>query len=454
MKLSARSKDYLVPEYSLTGDLLSFLTCNLQYRYQNKGTLPPSTPIQLWFGEFIHGTMEEAFLRWDNLEDEKKLKFPWDWISEIRPIEEMIDKRLQSRGLYPPDKFYCYHNEPTEKPYSCPDNQHPHKLLYSARAEAAINVWGPHLFPLIDNAELLIKGIRNMPNYEEGKSRSIYYSINGVIDVLSSIKMDEIASLNNFNSGDFNSNNQIKPNLNSNFQSNLDYYTTKNSIEYKNNLKIKNNANENNNKILEYLANNKEFCDKLYSLESEEYEVIIDYKGMKRPSLNTENWTHHEWQILTYAWLRSMQEDAKPVVGGIIFYLNELVPSTEDLLSIQEDYKSEEPTTDVKISNKDLDILLNWNSEKDLPIHYDLSDKFKMDRSIRIVNIEKNLIDSSLKEFDTVVDKIESSTLKEINGIPIKQSWKADGDERTCSACDFRNFCNKNKEMVNNITVP
>ncbi len=448
MKLSARSKDYLVPEYSLTGDLLSFLTCNLQYRYQNKGTLPPSTPIQLWFGEFIHGTMEEAFLRWDNLENKDELNFPWDWRTEIRPIEEMIDKRLQSRGLYPPDEFYCYHNEPTEKAYSCPDNQHPHKLLYSARAEAAINVWGPHLFPLIDNAELLIKGIRNMPNYQEGKSRSIYYSINGVIDVLSSIRMDEIASLNNFNSE--NSLDSIQnSDKKSNFQSNLDSFTT-NSINNQNKI---NNSN-NNNKILEYLANNKEFCDRLYALESDEYEVIIDYKGMKRPSINTENWTHHQWQILTYAWLRSMQEDAKPVVGGIIFYLNELVPSTEDLLSIQEDYKSEEPTTDVQISDKDLDILLNWDSENDLPIHKDLSDKFKMDRSIRIVNIEQELIESSLNEFDEVVDKIESSTLKEINGIPIKQSWKADGDERTCSGCDFRNFCNKNKEMVNNITVP
>ena len=84
MKLSTRSEAYIIPEYSLTGDLLSFLTCNLQYRYQNKGTLPPSMPIQLWFGEFIHGVMEEAFLEWDN----GKKHIEWDWLHDVRPIED------------------------------------------------------------------------------------------------------------------------------------------------------------------------------------------------------------------------------------------------------------------------------------------------------------------------------------------------------------------------------
>ena len=417
MKLSSKSNDYLVPEYSLTGDLLSFLTCNLQYRYQNKGSLPPSTPIQLWFGEFIHGIMEEAFLKWDSLDEEEKSNFPWDWLEEIRPIEEMIDKRLQSRGLYPPTNFYCYNSHPTEKAYSCPDNLHPHKLLYSARAEAAINTWGPHLFPLIKDTELLIKSLRDMPENENRDNRSSYYSINGVVDVLSSIKLED----------------------------------------------FKNNTN---NKIFEYLKNNKEFLDKLNDLENsdkfeiletDEFEIIIDYKGMKRPSLDNKNWMYHEWQILTYAWLRSMKEDSKPVIGGIIFYLNELVPSTQDLIAIQKDYqfnKNNDFNTDVDISDKDFNIIFNWNSEEDKPIHRDLSDKFKRDRSIRIIAIDDNLIESSLKEFDNVVDKIESSTLKEINGFSIKDSWKSNGEDRNCGACDFKNFCNKNEDLIKDIKIP
>lgn len=392
MELSPRSKPYIIPEYSLTGDLISFLTCNLQYRYQNRGTLPPSMPIQLWFGEFIHGVMEESFLEWNA----KKISFPWDWKNQIRPIEEMIDKRLRARGLYPPLDFFCkFESEKNSVLGTCPDKNHPHKLLYSARAEKAINVWGPDLFPLIDSAEVLIKGKRPMPNFDKNNSRSNYYGINGVIDVISSLKINEI----------------------------------------------------NNNKIVKYLKNNKELSKKLKSFD-DEYEVIIDYKGMKRPSLKSNNWFYHQWQILTYSWLRSKQEDSKPIVAGIIFYLNELVPSTEDLIALKQDILN--GCNDVEISDIEESLILNWNEYKDNFIN--LSDKLKEKRSIRIINIEDDSISNALMQFDGVVANIEDSIIKEMKGIPIKNAWNAKGDKRTCDACDFKNFCNK--PLSENMKVP
>ena len=385
MELSPRSKSYIIPEYSLTGDLLSFLTCNLQYRYQNRGTLPPSMPIQLWFGEFIHVVMEESFLKW---RDEKNT-FPWNWKKDIRPIEEMIDMRLRARGLYPPLDFFCKSSE-NEKDIDgkCDDNNHPHKLLYSSRAESSINIWGPDLFPLIDDAEVLIKGKRSMPNFDEDLSRSNYYGINGIIDVISSFKINE---------------------------------------------------NE-DNAIIEYLKQNPEFSKGIKSIKSDEYEIIIDYKGMKRPSTKSNNWKYHKWQLLTYAWLRSKQNDSKPVIAGIIFYLNELVPSTEDLIAIKEDILND--STDVKIEDSEISKILNWDENE---VNYiKMSEKFKKDRSIRTVFIKKDSKINALKEFDSVVSEIENSIISETNGIPIKTAWKAKGDERTCDACDFKSFCSKN----------
>lgn len=405
MKLPSRSKSYMIPEYSLTGDLLSYITCGLQYRYQNKGALPPSKPVQRWFGEFIHGVLEESYNEWKY----GKKEFPWDWKEDIRPIEDLIDLRLQVRGLYPHDEDLFFSiNQPGMNMTIDELNEHDHKKLASARAEKAINIWGKHLFPLIDSAELLIKGVRPMPNYDKNTSRSNYYGINGVVDVLTSTKintMDEQSTLYNFN-----------------------------------------------NKIVQFIKNNLETSD------IEDYEVIIDYKGMKRPPikitdpLSEDKWENHKQQILTYSWLRSKQEDAKDISAGIILYLNELVPSKEDLVLIKEEIKNN--LTDVPEGiefDDDIELIEEWEEDEKAP---NLSEEFKIARSIRFINVNEKEREKALKKFDNVVCDIENSLVSEMKGCKIQDAWKAEADKRTCLACDFRTFCKNNSDITKDFKIP
>ncbi len=400
MALSVKSKPYIIPEYSLTGDLLSYKTCGLQYRYHNRGALPPSTPVQLWFGEFIHGVMEEAYKHWKT--NPATHRFPWSWEGEIREIEMNVNRRLKARGLLPPPPLFCPYDENAQHQGACPDANHPHKRIASQRAEAAINIWGQHLFPLITDAEVKLKGFREIINYQEGIHRSNYYGITGIVDVLTHISLQQAPA---------------------------------------------------GNLILHYIKQNSEIQKMINELETANFEIIIDYKGMRRPPVTLSDgkcnitWDAHEWQILTYAWLRSRQTDAHKPIAGIIFYLNEMVPSAQDDSTLYEEIMNEQ--TDIKPSRKvDLYEIEKWKKgSKKLALSSDLREE----RAIRLIPITELRQTKSLEEFDKVVYEIEEAIIDETNNGSIQACWKPNFVDKTCTACDFKYYCPaaKDKYKVN-----
>src|SRR5438477_6629482 len=129
MELSVRKPPYIIPSYSLTGDLLSFLRCGLQYRYGGLGQLPATRPAQLWFGQFIHGVLEETYRRYRRQRDEHGVGAIAVG-GELGEILDLIARRLAANGLRA-------RNADLES-------------VGRTRALAAVQELGPELFPIIN----------------------------------------------------------------------------------------------------------------------------------------------------------------------------------------------------------------------------------------------------------------------------------------------------------------
>jgi hypothetical protein len=189
MELQIKRPAHIVPSYSLTGDLLSYLRCGLQYRYYNGSALPPSRPVQLWFGEFIHGVLESSFRYW---KDQKPAPaFPWPctpkeygkdapkWEGhDIGRLADRVEHVLACQGKWARSKAA------RESAYR--------------RAETAVNQLGPHLFPLISAAEAKVIGTREIPLGPAGslELRTKRYELHGVIDVLTDVELAQVAGDN------------------------------------------------------------------------------------------------------------------------------------------------------------------------------------------------------------------------------------------------------------------
>jgi len=372
MNLEKRSPPVTLPQYSLTGDLLSFARCGLQYRYQNGSKLPPSRPVQMWFGEFIHGVMEGAFRIWKDSNEPPP--FPWpaempEWGEE--PEAEWPSHHIGRIG-YGVEQVLRVQGKNSR-------NRDTRRSAYQ-RAFAAVNQVGVFLFPLVQAAEERIIGTRELAAGAGGTRRSDRYELHGIVDVLTNVTL-----------GGAPSDNVIRQAIES-------------------------------------------ACPGLKG----DYEVIVDYKGSRRPGTNHGYWAQGEWQLQTYAWLRSRQPDTLPVAAGVLLYMNELVPGREEIHQIQRALR--DGGTDVLPAEGSADWygITNWRAGNAMP---NLSAEFRYRRAIRVVPVTENSVQSSLVQFDGMVSDIEQRVASEIQGGTIENQWAACGDDESCAACDYRYFC-------------
>lgn len=368
MPLQVRPPAYVLPSYSLTGDLLSFNRCGLQYRLTRLGRLPNTQPVQLWFGEFIHGVLEEAFRIHKERTISRRAVTPFT-SEEILEISRLIKKRLAARGLFARDADL--------------------EELADARAQTIIRELGPHLFPLIHRAEVRLYGARKLPPPTTGSAvrKADRYEMVGVVDVVSHVSLSP--------------------------------------------------STAGRNPIIEQLRSS-------VPRAAGPFEVIIDYKGMRRPTRNAKQngslWEQYEWQLQTYAELRRKQADAHPVAAGVLLYLNELHPSATDMAALKREVRNRSTDVLPEPNSADEAAILNWSPKShDNP---GLSFGFRLRRALRIVPISPASVQQALTAFDTVVQKIEECRNKEANGQSIMQAWSRNPDEEaTCTVCDSRTYC-------------
>lgn len=177
---------------------------------------------------------------------------------------------------------------------------------------------------------------------------------------------------------------------------------------------------------------------RLPNIPAGEYDLIVDYKAGRRPALNSPFRTQFEFQVQTYAWLRSQIPQSRPVGAGVLIYINELSPSRDDMAELKREIT--QATTDEIPPNGSPDYYAvhTWQAGQPVPA---LSFDFRLRRALHVVDAAAPLVQHAVGQIDSVIAQIESSAFHEHNTGNIPNNWVACGGAEDCVACDFVHFC-------------
>ena len=388
MKLKTRETAYIIPRYSLTGDVLSFQRCGRQYRYYNGSSLPPSRPVQFWTGEFVHSCLEDAYSIWNMHQGDPKFSFPWP--STITPYPRPAEGAIPLRAENDIGLIGDRAEERLSSMQKNPRSKVAREAAYE-RVDAAINILGPCLFPLITNVEQKISGSRDLPKRVD---RTDKYELFGIADVISHIELEQHP----------------------------------------------------NNNVVSLLL------ETIPTLKGN-FDIIVDYKAARRPSTDQLLNNHHKWQIQTYSWLRNQVEGNVPIKAGIVVYVNELSPTKTDLLQLKRELQS--GTSDVlpQRGSADYYALYRWTENDPIPrftTEFLLRRALRFISTSEEEAYEAvKTIDAVVQQIEEYVQQEFYSGSILDTWVPGENA-----EQQDCDACDFRRFCVKPGAQLWKVQAP
>jgi len=399
--LGVRDTPYEIPSYSLTGDILGYLRCGLQYRYTRIGKMPPRSPVQLWFGHFIHGCMDEAFRRYHVAMQAGASHAMAMQSVDPDQVISFVEERLLNQGIAAWEPWL--------------------KLLGYARVFVAITELGPHLFPLISQSEIRLTGARGLKPLPAGKAfrRADRYEMAGVIDVVTDVEManhggNQIVEIVRGKLGQ----------LPARFELIIDYKGSRRQANIATIAgAIPSLWDQYAWQVLTYselrgkqvgskpvAAGILIYINELLPLDSDLFELEREVSGFTSKDGTKLSTDESVDRGLLKAWRAAAKVSS------------DTAEAEQELLT-----KAGDPAADLKASKK-LTTAVPWED--------------RLRRALRVIANEAVPRATSLKAFDATVFDIECSRGAEFHGASVLTSWSTNpADHSTCAACDSRTWC-------------